>query len=208
LHSPGSKRVGLMLSETLDEGLSAYGIGPKIRALRQAKKLGLVQLGEHTGLSAALLSKIERSQLYPTLPTLLRIAMVFGVGLDHFFVEDARPSAVVVRKKDRMRLPAKANNGQAPAYSFESLDYPVTERSFESYFAEFNESPSEPHSHDGAEFIFVLSGTLAVDIDGDVKVLDQGDALHFEAATPHTYRREGRTPCTAVVVVSGAATAA
>ena len=50
------------------------------------KKLGLAQLGEHTGLSPALLSKIERGNLFPTLPTLLRIAMVFGVGLEHFSV--------------------------------------------------------------------------------------------------------------------------
>jgi transcriptional regulator with XRE-family HTH domain len=60
-----------------------YKIGPKIRALRLNKKLGLLQLGEHTGLSSAMLSKIERGQLFPTLPTLLRIALVFGVGLEH-----------------------------------------------------------------------------------------------------------------------------
>jgi len=197
-----------MLSETLEEGLSAYGIGPKVRALRQAKKLGLVQLGEHTGLSAALLSKIERGQLHPTLPTLLRIALVFGVGLDHFFVEEDKPLAVVVRKQDRMRLPAKASNGTESSYSFESLDYPVTERAFESYFAEFSATPSEPHSHDGAEFVYVLSGMLAVDIDGDVKLLDHGDSLYFDPATPHSYCRKSDDACTALVVVSNSARAA
>jgi hypothetical protein len=54
-----------MLSETLTAGLEHYEIGPKIRALRWRKKLGLVQLGQHTGLSPALLSKIERGQLLP-----------------------------------------------------------------------------------------------------------------------------------------------
>ena len=86
-----------MLSETLTEGLQQYRIGPKIRSLRLKKKLGLVQLGEHTGLSPAMLSKIERGQLFPTLPTLLRIALVFGIGLEHFFVEDERPSVAVIR---------------------------------------------------------------------------------------------------------------
>src|SRR5690349_2097770 len=95
-----------MLSDTLDEGLRRYKIGAKIRTLRANKKLGLVQMGEHTGLSPALLSKIERGNLFPTLPTLLRIAMVFGVGLDHFFTEDAeRPTVAVTRKKERLRLP-------------------------------------------------------------------------------------------------------
>ncbi len=43
--------------------------------------MGLVELGKHTALSAAMLSKLERGKLFPRLPTLLRIAMVFGVGL-------------------------------------------------------------------------------------------------------------------------------
>ncbi len=59
-----------MLSETLTTALASYAIGPKIRALRLHRKLGLTQLGKHTGLSPALLSKIERGQIFPTLPTL------------------------------------------------------------------------------------------------------------------------------------------
>ena len=70
-----------MLSKTLQDGLNDYGIGAKIRALRLKKKIGLVDLGKHTGLSPALLSKIERGRLFPPLPTLLRIALVFGVGV-------------------------------------------------------------------------------------------------------------------------------
>ena len=77
-----------MLSPTLQEGLKAYAIGPKIRSIRLKKKMGLVELGRHTGLSPAMLSKIERGQLFPTLPTLLRIAMVFSVGLDYFIAAE------------------------------------------------------------------------------------------------------------------------
>src|SRR5688572_7738615 len=83
--SPGESDISgrtEMLSRTLEEGLRNYEIGDKVRALRLRKKMALVELGRHTGLSAALLSKIERSNIYPPLPTLLRIAMVFGVGLD------------------------------------------------------------------------------------------------------------------------------
>jgi len=56
-------------------GLERYKIGPKIRLLRQQKKLEPVQLGGHIGLSPAMLSKIERGQLFPTLPTLLPVGM-------------------------------------------------------------------------------------------------------------------------------------
>ena len=139
-----------MLSETLATGLEHYKIGPKIRALRLKKKLGLVQLGEHTGLSPGMLSKIERGALFPTLPTLLRIALVFGVGLEHFFVESKeRPTMAVIRKQDRLRLPDRPDE-TPPSYLFESLDFPVTDRKMEAFFAEFplQSKPSEPHRHE------------------------------------------------------------
>ena len=193
-----------MLSETLTAGLESYRIGPKIRALRLKKKLGLVQLGEHTGLSPAMLSKIERGQLFPTLPTLLRIALVFGVGLDHFFVDDkGRPAVAVVRKKDRVRLPDRPGH-EPPSYFFESLDFPVTDRKMEAYYAEFpvRSEPSQPHHHDGAELIYVLGGELVVNVDGDDIVLDAGDAMYFDSGAPHSYRRQGRSAASAVVVVT------
>src|SRR6187399_2411391 len=126
-----------MLSATLKAGLSGYDIGVKIRALRLKKKMGLVELGQHTGLSPALLSKIERGRLFPTLPTLLRIALVFSVGLEFFFTgAREKPLVAVVRKKDRVRLPDRPGAGDV-VYRFESLDYPATERRFNSYVAEF-----------------------------------------------------------------------
>lgn len=196
-----------MLTEMLTEGLEQYRIGPKIRDLRQNKNLGLVQLGEHTGLSTSMLSKIERGLLFPTLPTLLRIAVVFGVGLEYFFVEsDKRPIATVVRKKDRLRLPDRPDD-VSPAYFFESLDFPATDRRMAAYYAEFP-APSKPvalHSHEGAEFIYMLSGQLAIEVAGETTILQEGDAMYFDSSTPHSYRRHGRAACAAIVVVAPAA---
>src|ERR1041385_8184455 len=93
---------------TVSEGLSRYSIGEKLRTLRLRKSMGLVELGKHTGFSAALLSKLERGKLFPTLPTLLRIAMVFGVGLDYFFTDERKRRVVsLVRKEERVRFPER-----------------------------------------------------------------------------------------------------
>jgi quercetin dioxygenase-like cupin family protein len=192
-----------MLSATLNSGLTAYGIGGKIRTLRLKKKMGLVELGKHSGLSPAMLSKIERGQLFPTLPTLLRIALVFGVGLEHFFVDEERPMVAVVRKRDRLRMPDRPG-ATAPAYFFESLDYPVTDRKLQAFYVEFPEpsKASEPHRHAGAELIYVLRGRLVVNVDGEDTGLDEGDAMYFDPEAPHSYRREGWSPCAAIVVVA------
>jgi len=192
-----------MLSDTLTAGLRRYEIGSKIRALRVKKKLGLAQLGEHTGLSPALLSKIERGQLFPTLPTLLRIAMVFGVGLDHFFNDrEDRPLVVVTRKQDRVRLPNRPG-AVAPSYFFESLDFALTDRKIDIFYAEFPRSSnaSDSHQHAGAEFIYVLNGRLVVTIDGKDVVLDEGDAVHFDSSAAHNYRLDDQQQASSVIVV-------
>lgn len=193
-----------MLSDTLNDGLSAYRIGPKIRTLRTDKAMGLAQLGEHTGLSAGMLSKIERGLVFPTLPTLLRIAMVFGVGLDHFFVpgEDT-PVLEIVRRADRLRLPDHPTG--EPAFHFESLDFPVVDRRLQAYLAEF---PGEgrktgPHAHAGVELIYVFRGTLDVEIHGDVHRLRAGDSMYFEAEFEHSYRAGGAGGCSVIVVTQG-----
>jgi len=194
-----------MLSTTLHTGLKKYGIGETIRTLRLKKKMGLVELGRHTGLSAALLSKIERGRLFPTLPTLLRIALVFSVGLDFFFSgAREKPLAVVARKRDRVKLPDRAGAADV-AYRFESLDYPATERRFNSYYAEFLPVAADrlkPHDHPGVEFIYALQGTLTVDLAGEVHVLEAGDSMYFDSSVPHTYRRTGGRSCCAVVVTA------
>ncbi|WP_196259967.1 helix-turn-helix domain-containing protein [Pelagibacterium limicola] len=193
-----------MISDTLTNELHRYAIGPRIKALRLKKKLGLAQLGSHTGLSTAMLSKIERGQLFPTLPTLLRIAMVFNVGLEHFFTsQEDKPLVAVVRKDERIRLPAPPGE-DPPAWLFESLDYPVADRRMEAFYAEFpaDASSSAPHRHGSAEFIYVLSGALHVDVGGEETILDAGDAIYFDSNVPHSYRRAGEGVCQALVVTT------
>ena len=194
-----------MLTPTLENGLKDYAIGPKIRSLRLKKKVGLVELGRHTGLSAALLSKIERSQLFPTLPTLLRIALVFGVGLDFFFsAAREQPVLGIVRRKDRLRFPDTPGAAH-PAFEFESLDYSAVERKLSAYRAEFHQTSPEKlrrHEHPGAEFIFVLSGTLIVRVGEVDHTLADGDSMYFDSSVPHSYRRSGKKPSTALIVVT------
>ncbi len=194
-----------MLSETLSEGLEAYSIGPKVRALRLRKKMGLVELGRHTGLSPAMLSKVERGRLFPTLPTLLRIALVFSVGLDHFFMSPReRPTVAVVRRGERRRFPDRAEAAEV-SYHFECLDYPATDRRMNSYYCEFEAIAADhatPHQHVGAEMVYVVSGRLVITIGDEAHTLDRGDAIYFDANRPHSYRRTGTAKCAAVVVTA------
>jgi len=191
------------ITEAISDGLGRYSIGEKLRTLRLRKSMGLVELGKHTGLSAALLSKLERGKLFPTLPTLLRIAMVFGVGLDYFFTDERKRRVVgVVRKAERVRFPERPGTQDVP-YFFECLDYRATERKLSAFLADFQEQPLDkikPHQHAGIEFLYVLKGSLTLKIGSDEYLLDAEDAIYFDSAIMHSYRRRGAKPCTGVIV--------
>lgn len=191
------------VANTISDNLARYSIGEKLRGLRLRKSMGLVELGKHTGLSAALLSKLERAKLFPTLPTLLRIAMVFGVGLDYFFTNERKRRVVgVVRKKDRVRFPERPGKADV-AYYFECLDYRATERKLSAFLADFQEVAPEavkPHQHAGVEFLFVMKGSLEMKIGGEEFVLEAEDSIYFDSALQHSYRRLQQKPCTAVIV--------
>ena len=192
-----------MLSELLAKGLSDYAIGAKLRALRLKKKMGLVELGRHTGLSAAMLSKVERGKLFPTLPTLLRIALVFSVGLEYFFSDDQKRHIIgVVRRGERKRFPERTD-GRDISFYFESLDFAAVERKLNAYYAEFQ--PLQPgkarlHQHAGVEFLSLLRGKLELRIGTEDHVLESGDSIYFDSLLPHSYRRVSQKPCGAIVV--------
>ena len=191
------------IPDTISEGLGRYSIGEKLRAMRLRKSMGLVELGKHTALSAALLSKLERGKLFPTLPTLLRIAMVFGVGLDYFFTDERKRRVVgVVRGKERVRFPERPGTADVQYY-FECLDYRATERKLSAFLADFQEIPLEkikPHQHAGIEFLYVLKGTLALKIGSEEFLLEAEDSIYFDSAVLHSYRRQGSKLCTGVIV--------
>jgi transcriptional regulator with XRE-family HTH domain len=188
---------------TVTDELHRYEVGAKLRALRLKKKLGLVELGRHTGLSPALLSKLERGKMFPTLPTLLRIAMVFSVDLDYFFSDHRKHRAfAIVRSAARQRFPDSPGR-RDPAYHFESLTFPVAEPNCEAYVATFHpvaDGKARPHQHAGVEMIYVLSGELGVTVEATEHTLETGDAMYFDATVAHSYRRTGRTTCSALIV--------
>lgn len=188
---------------TIQQGLGRYSIGEKLRTLRLRKSMGLVELSKHTGLSAALLSKLERGKLFPTLPTLLRIAMVYSVGLDYFFTDERKRRVVsLVRREDRVRFPERPGTPDVP-YFFESLDYKANDRKLSAYIAEFQEVPVErikPHQHPGVELLYLMKGSLTVKIGSEEFQLEAEDAMYFDSAVLHSYRRRGPKPCTGIIV--------
>jgi transcriptional regulator with XRE-family HTH domain len=192
--------------ETIRRYLNPYEIGEKIRQLRMRKKISLVDLGKHSGLSASMLSQLENGKLIPTLPTLARVAMVFDVGLDFFFA-DRRKSRLLslVRREDRIRFPERTDHPD-PSYFFECLAFSTQEKSLQAYQAEFPQraesaAPSY-HFHPGAEFLHVTSGSVVIEFNDEEYVLEEGDSVYFDPSEPHAYRGNSDGKNLAIVITT------
>jgi transcriptional regulator with XRE-family HTH domain len=193
-------------TDVIEESIRPYAIAEKLRSLRQRKSMGLAQLAEHTGLSAAMLSKLENARLVPTLPTLVRIATVFNVGLDYFFTDPRKRHVVAISRKDeRIKFPADAKPRDA-AFDFESLNFRATERKLNAFLAHFHDLPPAkiaPHYHAGVELLYIIDGDLEISIGTEIYQLSKGDAIYFDSVQKHAYRSRGAGNCTAVVVTTG-----
>jgi len=194
-----------ILDNSVQTLLSSYDVGQKLRVLRLRKKIALVDLGRHTGLSASMLSQLETGKMVPTLPTLARIAMVFDVGLEHFFDDRRRKRTFsIVRSDERMKFPERADL-QTPAYFFECLAFATQGKELQAYLAEFPKRNTEEaieHFHPGAEFLYMLEGSIAIRYEQEDHVLRAGDSVYFEGAEPHSYRGLGKTGGSALVVTT------
>src|SRR6516225_305958 len=191
----------MQLADRLRRELAQCVIGPKLKILRLRRSMGLQQLGERSGLSPSLLSRVENGKHLPTVPTLLRIAQVFDVTLDHFFRNEKRERVVAVTRKEE-REQAQAGD---PAWSegcfLSKLDLGSGERKFHPYLAEFALSKStRPHSHEGVEFVHVLVGTLVLLSGTEENILTSGDSIYFDSGLRHAYRGLSPAPCMALMV--------
>jgi mannose-6-phosphate isomerase-like protein (cupin superfamily) len=143
--------------------------------------------------------------MHPTLPTLLRIALVFSVDLNHFFAPEPTPVLAIVRKRQRLRFPDAANE-RRPAYYFESW---ISLCPSGSYIPSWRSSkllrptPCTPHEHPGTEFLYVITGKLELHTGDERHELSEGDTICFDSTVPHSYNKIGTRRTTAIVVTGG-----
>lgn len=192
----------------VEESIRPYAIAEKLRTLRLRRSMGLAQLAEHTGFSPAMLSRLENGRLIPTLPTLIRISLVFNVGLDYFFTDPRKRHVVAIsRSSERKVLPSDPKSAAVP-WHFETLDFRATARMFNTFLAHFHPLAPEnitPHFHPGVELLYLLEGELEMTIGVDKVWLSAGDSVYFDSLQKHAYRSMVKEDCTAVVITAGPA---
>jgi transcriptional regulator with XRE-family HTH domain len=178
--------------------LEPYCIGMKLRSLRTRKRLTLARLSAETGLSTALLSKLETDRMIPTLPTLAVICRVYGVGMSHFFAEPARHTLSITRKAHLERNSHSSDTVKhTPLNSAE--DSRLVAQMVE--LAPGGVSRAPENSPQLCRFVYVLEGRLQLDAGGMYEVVETGDCFYIESQMAIAWCAAGKNRCRLLAVM-------
>ena len=178
-----------MTTRTTDPGPEADAIAaalelvaPRLRRVREQRGMTLTELAERTGISKSTLSRLENGQRRPTLELLLPLAQAYRVPLDDLVgapeVGDPRIRLKPRRVNGRTVLPLTRPGG-VQAWK---IVIPSTQ------------SEPRPRSHDGFEWLYVLSGRMRLVLGDRDLVLAEGEAAEFDTQLPHWFGSTGDGP--------------
>ncbi len=189
----------------LVEAVSSGRLGARVKDLRKEAGLTLDELAGRSGVSRAMISKLERGEKNPTLVIAARLAEGLGVSLSRLAGVEERREVVLVPRERRMVL-------RDPETGFErqSLSPTFAGRGVEflrNVVPEGSTSGDFPAHRKGVEeHIVVEKGELKATLGGEEYLLREGDALFFEADVPHRFDNAGRGECAYYLVISSAGT--
>jgi transcriptional regulator with XRE-family HTH domain len=166
----------------LDEVLDA--VPPRLRRLRQQRKVTLAALAEATGISVSTLSRLESGRRKPSLELLLPIARAHQVPLDELVgATPVRDPRVRLRPVVRGGVTAEPLTGQPGPVQAYKMTLPAGTR-----------MDPDPRTHEGYEWLYVLSGRLRLVLAEHDIVMRAGEAAEFDTRVPHWFGNSGDGP--------------
>jgi transcriptional regulator with XRE-family HTH domain len=179
-------------------------VGPRVKALREAMSLSLRDLAERSGVSAPMLSQVERGETSPTLQIAGRIAAGLELRLSQLLRLDEGGAVTVVRRADRRKGPPRAKG-----HRYEILTPPLPgQRAELSHHTlapgAVTGGPGDPPMHEpgSRETALVQSGTVTLICDGGRFELSAGDCVTFDADLSHHFENPGPEEAVLLAIVS------
>ncbi len=180
-------------------------IGDRIKRLREEKGLSLTQLSQLTGFDEQTLRAIEDNTISPQLGTIIKLSKALDSALQRLISKEGEKLYTITRRKERKSSSRSSSlRSPRPAYTYMSLAPEVKGRHMEALIVRLEASADEERSvHGGEEFIFVLEGTVVLNIGEDRFVLEPGDSAYYLSTTPHVLTTE-HGPATILAVIYSA----
>jgi transcriptional regulator with XRE-family HTH domain len=174
-------------------------VGERLRAIRRSRRATLRAIAARSGLSESFLSQVERGRSSASIASLRRIGDALGVSMADLFGPDGLPRPSVLRRDER------------PALSFGILGRkllltPRPLHNLEVFAGELEVGGStgdQPYAHgDSEELFIVLSGTVQLELDGELFELERGDSIDYRSSTPHRISNLGQELAEVMWIIS------
>src|SRR4051812_27347510 len=180
----------------------AMSIGTRVRALREAMSLSLRDLADRSGVSAQMLSQVERNETSPTLAVATKIAAGLELTLSQLLRLDEGRHVAISRATER-------RESRRGGHRFEELTPPLPGQRADVSLHVLDPGATtggraDPPMHEpgSRETAVVLAGTLVLVVDGARHELQEGDSVTFDADLPHHFENEGQEATRFLAVIA------
>jgi len=170
-------------------------IGAKVKSIRKGQNLKLGELAEQSGISIAMISKIENARVFPTFPTLIQLLQTLNVDLNEFFIDfratDDFPGYIFRKATDCQAVEKEESTG---FQYFSVLNYTIERSSMEISILKLQTNAQRDKlSTSGFEYIYILQGEIEYQLGEKIFRMETGDSLFFDGNIPHVpYNKNGR----------------
>jgi transcriptional regulator with XRE-family HTH domain len=174
-------------------------VGERLRSIRTLRRATLRAVADRAGVSESFLSQVERGKSSASIASLRRIAGALGVNVADLFEPSGPPRPRVLRRSERPSL-------GFGVLGMKRLLTPRPLQHLEVFVGELDEGGStgeEPYVHgDSEELVVVLSGTVQLELDGEVHLLRNGDSIDYRSSMSHRVTNAGKGVAEVMWVIS------
>jgi len=184
--------------------------GERIAEIRKTYSISREVLSERSGVSVALISKIEDEGLIPDLAPLIKISRGLGVRLGTLLDDNEQLGPVICRAGEaasssrfKTGLPEGADTSAGHhGMSFSALASDKNGRHMEPFIVTIEaDAKQDKSAHEGEEFIHVLEGSLLLDYGNDKQTLEKGDSVYYDSIVPHRVYSANNNPVRILAVI-------
>ena len=160
-------------------------LGKRVRIYREKLGLTAEELATNSGLSLHLINDIENGVTYPPIGSIIKLSRALGqrVGtfMDDQFIKDP-----LIIKSDEREEETSSHRGADGHYHYYPLGKGKTDRHMEPLYIRMEKDDKEElSSHEGEEFIIVISGNIKLIYGKEVHMLKAGDTVYYNSLVPH-----------------------
>lgn len=168
------------------------------------QKMSLDQFSGISGIDKKKLQDIEDQKILPDLGTIVKLSKALRIGTSFLLGQESGYSYSVVRKEERRDIKRfSTGTSERPNYHYQSLASGIKDKHMETFLVTLapGSGSDELSSHDGEEFIVIVTGSIRVVLGNKEETLSEGDSIYYLSTIPHNVVNVSKTDNAVILAV-------